>query len=259
MYSLTYIILSLSFFIATILAEKITSPLIILSVIVDDLGYHNVGWHQNITTNQPYYKKGLSPNENQTPHLTNLAHEGIILNRYYVHFTCSPSRSSYLTGRLPVHVQLTLANPDVSSAGIPRNMTGLPHILARSNFQSHMVGKYDMGFATYDHTPEGRGFNTSLVYAEHMNYYWTQHICPTGTACDMSKYSQLVDLWDTGKGASTLNGTKYIEYLFRDRLMDIINNYDGSHPLYIHYTPHVGHWPLQVPPEWYDQYLLWQR
>jgi arylsulfatase B len=230
-------------------------PQIILSIIVDDLGHHNVGWNQNLTENQPYYSQGLSPNENLTPHLTGLAKQGIILNRFYAHFTCTPSRSSFLSGRLPVHVQTTLANPDVSTAGIPRNMTTLPQILARSNYISHVIGKWDVGFATPTHTPEGRGFNTSLVYAEHMNYYWTQRICPTGTACSMDKYSSLVDLWDTGKGAATLNGTAYIDYLFRDRLMEIIDKYEGNHPLYIHYCPHTGHWPLQVPEDWYNKFL----
>ena len=51
--------------------------------------------------------------------------EGLILGRHYVHYTCTPTRSSFQSGRLPVHVQLTLDDPDNPSAGIPRNMTCL--------------------------------------------------------------------------------------------------------------------------------------
>ena len=34
-------------------------------------------------------------------------------------------------------------------------------------YQTHVVGKWDTGMATYNHTPEGRGFDSSLIYFEH--------------------------------------------------------------------------------------------
>ena len=96
-----------------------------------------------------------------------------VLTNNYVHFTCTPSRSAFLTGRLPVHVQQTLANPDVQNSGIPRNMTALPARLKEAGYNSVVAGKWDVGFSTRDHIPLGRGFNTSLVYAEHMNFYYS--------------------------------------------------------------------------------------
>jgi arylsulfatase B len=114
-------------------AAAANAPKVILTVIVDDLGHRNVGWHQD--------SPPAPGDENATPHLTSLAREGVILDRHVVHFTCTPSRSSFLTGRLPVHVQQTLANPDVATAGIPRNMTALPAKLAEAGFSSHVVGK----------------------------------------------------------------------------------------------------------------------
>jgi arylsulfatase B len=87
-----------------------------------------------------------------------------------------------------------------------------------------------------------------------MNLPWNQAICPTGTGCDMATQGWLTDLWSTGAGAAGLNGTAFIEYLFRDRLLAIVDGHDLDRdgPLYIQYTPHVTHWPLQVPQEWYD-------
>ena len=58
----------------------------------------------------------------QTPTLDSLAAEGVLLMRHYVHYVCTPTRSAVQTGRLPVHVQLSLRNPDEPSSGIPRNM-----------------------------------------------------------------------------------------------------------------------------------------
>jgi hypothetical protein len=110
------------------LACAANAPAVILTVIVDDLGWNNVGWHQNQT----------GP-ANATPRLTSLAKAGIILDRHYVHFTCTPSRSSYLSGRLPVHVQQTLANPDIQNSGIPRNMTALPAKLKEAGYATHVA------------------------------------------------------------------------------------------------------------------------
>ena len=222
-----------------------TAPKVILTIIVDDLAWHNVGWHND-----------AGSAENGTPHLLALAQSGVILDRHYCHFTCTPSRSSFLTGRLPVHVQQTLANPDVATAGIPRNMTALPARLAEAGFRSHVVGKWDAGASTAAHTPAGRGFNGSLVYFEHMNYYYTQNICPTGTSCNMSKYNYLRDLWDGNRPAQPNPTDAYIEYLFAERLLDIIAAHDmAAGPLYLQYNSHVTHWPLQVPKEWYDKFL----
>jgi arylsulfatase B len=72
------------------------------------------------------------------------------------------------------------------------------------------------------------------------------------SACQ--EYNPIVDLWNTNgesEGpAFGLNNTQYEEYVFRDRVMQIINNMtDQSPPLFLVYTPHVAHCPLQVPQE----------
>ena len=228
-------------------------PRVIVTIIVDDLGWNNVGWHMS-KVDPTGALGGVGP-ESATPHLNGLAADGVVLNRHYSHFTCTPSRSSFMTGRLPMHVQQTLANPDKPTAGIPRNMTALPLKLREANFTSHIAGKWDLGFSTPEHTPEGRGYNSSLVYAEHMNFYWTQRICPTGTSCNMSEYAWLTDLWDSGAG-SRRNGTDYIEALFAERLLAVVaaHDLDADGPLHLDYRPHVAHWPLQVPEEWYARF-----
>ena len=44
-----------------------------------------------------------------TPIMTKLANEGLILDRHYAHWHCSPSRRSFLTGRLPIHTSEELS------------------------------------------------------------------------------------------------------------------------------------------------------
>ena len=60
-----------------------------LPVIADDFGWHNIGWRNP---------------EVSTPNLDALAADGIKLDRHYTFKYCSPTRSSLLTGRLPLHV-----------------------------------------------------------------------------------------------------------------------------------------------------------
>jgi arylsulfatase B len=99
-------------------------------MMLDDIGWHDtsVGGRSNLT-------------ENQTPALASLAESGVLLNRAYADFMCAPSRCSFLTGRLPVHVQQGQAFPETQNAGIPRNMTAIGNKLTGAGFRSHFVGK----------------------------------------------------------------------------------------------------------------------
>jgi arylsulfatase I/J len=175
-----------------------------------------------------------------------LAAEGVVLNRHYVHMMCTPSRSSFMTGRLPVHVQLTLDNPEASTAGVPYNMTGLGLRMLEAGYRTSFVGKWDCGWATARHSPLGRGFEQSLVYAEHKVDYFNSTLLQS--VCEA--YNPIVDLWDNGAPATGLAGSDYEDFIFRDRVLDIIAAHDPAEPLFLVHTPHVAHCPLQVPPDW---------
>eukprot|EP01083_Nonionella_stella_P022659 62666_1 len=180
--------------------------------------------------------------------------EGLHLLRHYVHFTCTPTRSSFQSGRLPVHVQTTLTNPDQPNAGIPRNMTSIAAKMQSGGYQTHIVGKWDCGMATFDHTPRGRGYNTSLIYFEHKNDYWTQ--LQMQSDC-LETAPDIIDLWKDGKPAYGLNGSMYEEYLFANTVYDLIEHFPETvddQPFFLVYTPHIAHCPLQVPKEVLNRY-----
>ena len=58
-----------------------------------------------------------------SPNIDALARTGLELDRMYTYKFCSPSRSSLLTGRLPMHVNIYNSNPAQPGAGIPIGMT----------------------------------------------------------------------------------------------------------------------------------------
>ena len=174
---------------------------------------------------------------------------GIRLERHYVHAFCSPSRSSFFSGRLPVHVQLGNVQPDMPNAGVPAAMTTLPERLRDLGWAAHISGKYDIGAATAAHTPEGRGFVSSLVYFSHAVDYFTQQdysgsIGPDAMVCN----DRLVDLWSSGAPAYALNGTAYLDDLLVARVLAVIAAHDfAAAPLFLLYAPHATHDPLQAP------------
>ena len=111
----------------------------------------------------------------------------------------------------------------------------------------HMVGKWHAGGATHDHTPTGRGFDDSFGYLNGANDYYTE----VDGECNKTK---IVDLWDTDKPATGVNGTgpdKYEEALFAERVLQVVTNHNSSTPLFLYYAPHIVHSPYQVP----DRYL----
>ena len=217
-------------------------------MLVDDWGWANVGYHRNPPTKEVV-----------TPNIDNLVKEGLELDQHYAFKFCSSSRSCLMSGRLPIHVNDLNLSPDhynpkdpVSGfSAIPRNMTGLASKLKEGGYAAHQVGKWDAGMATPDHTPHGRGFNSSFGYFHHDNDYYTERV----GSCHGDR--MVVDLWDTEKPAHGVNGTgpdNYEEGLFRERLLSIVNNHDTAQPLFLYYAPHIVHTPLEVPEKYLNMF-----
>ena len=71
-----------------------TAPHIIF-MFADDLGWNNLGYKQ---------VEHSGSTELRTPTLDGLAASGLQMERLYSYKYCSPTRSSFLSGRLPMHV-----------------------------------------------------------------------------------------------------------------------------------------------------------
>ena len=217
----------------------------IFMVVVDDYGWGDIGYHG----------AKLPSGESLTPTIDGLVEQGIELNRHYVHMMCTPTRSSFQSGRLPIHVLTQLCDPCDKSGAIPRNMTGVAAQLKKAGYATHQVGKWDAGMTTPHHTPQGRGYDSSLNYFGHANWMWTE---TEWLGSENHKHAfpakSIIDFWDTDKPANHLNGTGYEEFIFRHRMLDILNNHDQSVPLFLQYDSKVAHYPLQAPPTYQDKH-----
>jgi hypothetical protein len=115
--------------------------------------------------------------------------------------------------------------------------------------------EWDQGWASEKHTPAGRGYARSLVYAEHMNNYWSQVIEPTGTACTSKPNAPIYDLWeDVGPARSLAGKNNYFDDLVFSRALEAVANFSSgslapASGLFLDVRPHAMHWPLMLEPD----------
>ncbi|XP_065828565.1 arylsulfatase B-like [Oscarella lobularis] len=212
----------------------------IFMLLVDDWGWANVGYHRAVQTKEVV-----------TPNFDRLCKAGVELDQHYVHNVCSPTRSSLLSGRLPIHVNIDNGNATMHNAsdpngyqGIPPGMTVIAEKLKKAGYATHQVGKWDAGFGTIEQTPRGRGFDSSFGYFHHANDFYTE------TVYSCANYGPVTDLWDYDRPAKGENGTVYEEQMFAEHVRQVIEAHDASTPLFLYYAPHIVHAPLQVPSEY---------
>jgi len=248
----------------------------VLFILADDYGWANMGVHRRNGGSSPEEQQGKA--EVHTPNMDALIDNGILLDRHYTYKICSPSRSAIQSGRMAVHVNpvnsaVTSRNyndPVSGYAGIPRNMTGLAEKMRSGGYRTHMVGKWDAGMATPEHSPKGRGFDTWYGYYQHANDYWRKSTVFFATgeidAClnrmkDLSMHNETysgpvrdaVSLSSACQNDEESDPGCYEEHLFKERVLSIIQSHDASkaeNPLFLFYSFHLLHTPLQVPKIW---------
>ncbi|XP_049520772.1 arylsulfatase B-like [Dermacentor silvarum] len=181
-----------------------------------------------------------------TPNLDALASTGVVLNNYYVMPLCSPSRGALMSGRYCIHIgfQHCVLLP-AQPGGLPLELTIMPQHFRDLGYETHMIGKWHLGYSTEQYMPTNRGFNSFLgLHTGPEDYY--SHILRWGD-------NEGLDFWSGTEPLTTKNGT-YSTTLFTDRAKSIIRNRDNSKPLFLylaHQATHAGIEPylLEAPTE----------
>jgi arylsulfatase I/J len=201
-----------------------------------------------------------------TPVIDSLVKDGIELDRTYAYHYCSPTRSSLLTGRLPIHVnQLTacgkiLQGLDYTGANISgkiypcsmadARMTKLPEKLNRVGYVSYQIGKWHAGAYSDELQPVGTGFNHSFGYMSGDEDHYTQR---NGGGGEFGG----VDLWRDAEPAYGENGTSYGTFLWTNeavmRISQHAATYSASSPMFMYLAYANCHCPLEVPESYQDK------
>lgn len=181
-------------------------------ILQDDLGFDDVGW--NNPESAPYSKA-----------ITGLAHDGIILTNHYVHWHCSPTRRSFLTGRLPIHHGEMLSGDTSDDMDLRWNL--ISQKLKLANYTSYWFGKGHTGFMSMAHLPTHRDFA-----------HWTGFM---GGAQSYTADSRWQD-------EGPFNETTYSSDLFGTLTLDAVQRHDPRIPMMVYLPWQAVHAPYDIPP-----------
>ncbi len=184
----------------------------ILLIIADDMGKD---------ATQGFSEGSIKPN---TPHLDKFRNEGLVFNNLWVNPTCSPTRSSIITGKYGYRTGVKWANDELS-----QSETILQKYINEESstaYSTAIVGKWHLSGANLDINPESFGLDyySGLVRGAVQDYYEWQ--------------------W-TDNGSVSLQ-TEYISKVFTDLSIDWIN--DQSSPWFLWLAYNAPHTPFHVPP-----------
>jgi arylsulfatase A-like enzyme len=133
--------------------EEDKRPPNIIYILADDLGYGDLGC---------YGQKRI-----ETPHLDQLAKDGIRFTRHYSGSTvCAPSRSALMTGLHTGHTPVR-GNQEVQPEGqwpLPDSIKTLAELLKEAGYVTGAFGKWGLGYPGSEGDPVHQGFDRFFGY-----------------------------------------------------------------------------------------------
>lgn len=200
------------------------NPPNIVIIMADDLGWSDVGYHGS---------------EIRTPNLDRLAAEGVELNRFYAHPTCSPTRASLMTGKSPVRLGVVAPLGKNNPTGLPIEEVTLADRLRERGYQTALIGKWHLGGRNAKYVPTARGFDH--FYGNLMGGigFW-DHVHGGG--------------YDLQRNGETLRSDEYITHLTSAEATRVIETRDKDRPLFMWASFNAPHLPNEAPAERVAEY-----
>jgi len=206
----------------------------IVFILIDDLGWHDVGCNGNTIY--------------ETPNVDRLAREGMRFTSGYAACNCcSPTRASILTGKYPGRLRVTDWIPGSSwpwtklraprwTKHLPLEEVTIAEALEPAGYVSGHVGKWHLGGEPY--RPEAQGFD--------FNFGGCARGCP-GSYFSPYRIPVIDRTQEDSKG----------EFL-TERLTDEAIGFmraNRSHPFFLYLSYYTVHRPLQAKPDVVKKYL----
>ena len=106
----------------------------IIYILLDDVGFGELG-KPDLDVIRGY----------STPKISAFAKEGMSLQRMYTEPSCTPTRVSMMTGRLPTRTGMVEAKATVSGEGLPQEEVTIAEVLRDAGYNTSHIGKWHMG------------------------------------------------------------------------------------------------------------------
>ena len=218
-------------------------PLNFLFVLVDDLGWADVGCY--------------GADLHETPNIDRLAGQGMRFTDAYASASvCTPTRAAIMTGKYPARLHMTIWReaasqpprntkviPPVVTADLPLAEVSIVRALQSAGYLTALVGKWHLGNA--EHYPEAHGFDINIG-----GTIWgapQTHFYPYRGSKLWGGEVRYVPHLEWGKPG---------EYL-TDRLTDeAINILERAkdRPFFLYLAHHTVHTPIEAPQPLIDRY-----
>lgn len=213
----------------------------ILLIVADDLGYSDIAsFGGNI----------------HTPVISNLAKEGISFSNFHVQPTCSPTRSSLLTGNdnhvAGIGIMSEMEYPELTALNLPgyqgalsKQVVTIPEVLRSYGYHTYMVGKWHLGEAP-GQDPYNRGFEESYILGTGGGSHWN----------DKRALSPLQHMEYTRNGKPVdLPEDFYSSKNYTDSIISFIDkNKADNKPFFTYLSYTAVHDPLHVPKDYIAKY-----
>jgi arylsulfatase A-like enzyme len=199
----------------------------IVFIMVDDWGYNDVGYH---STYMPF----VSPN------IDDLAQDGIIIENYFTHESCTPSRGAFITGRYALRLGFEECDEN-DGAELPLSETTLAQEMKSAGYRTYMVGKWHLGYSSDARTPLYRGFDRFYGYYNAYIDYWTK---------DYSEYLDLQNEGSVENDTTLISSDYHAAYIFNDKVEQMIKDHAISYastPMFLYYALQLVHYPREAP------------
>ena len=220
--------------------EEIAQPNILL-IVADDMGYSDItSYGGNI----------------HSPVISDLAQQGLSFSNFYVQPTCSPTRSSLLTGNdnhvAGMGIMSEMAYPRLTALNLPgyqgalsKQVVTIPEVLRGSGYHTYMVGKWHLGEGP-GQDPHDRGFEETFILGTGGGSHWN----------DKKALSPLQHMEYTRNGVPVeLPEDFYSSKNYTDSIIRFIDkNKADKRPFFTYLSYTAVHDPLHVPEDYIAKY-----
>ena len=202
-------------------------PLNVVWVIVDDLGWRDLGVYGST-----FY---------ETPNIDRLAAEGVRFSEFYTASpVCSPTRASFMSGKHPARIGITnwiggeqnglLLQAEYERA-LPLEETTVGEAFREAGYTTGYIGKWHLGDGEF--MPEHQGFDVTVAVngaGQPATYFWPYHR-------DRRSVWDVPDLADGSEG-------EYLTDRLTDEAIGFLEDH-ASEPFFLVLSHYAVHTPLQ--------------
>lgn len=177
----------------------------------------------------------------ETPHLDQLASEGIRFTNFYVPATvCTPSRAGLLTGRYPKRAGLHEAVLfPFSEGGLALSEYTMAEMLKDAGYATSMIGKWHLGHQQ-EYMPNNQGFDSffGVPYSNDMDDYYYKNIDFQSPPLPLYRDTTLIE---SGPDQD------YITKRYTDEAVKLIRERKNK-PFFLYLAHSMPHLPLHASP-----------